>query len=181
MDIVSQQYERLEKKDDIINRVMKDVDTSFANLKTLEQRIADCSRQITSLPQEIKDIQTNVDRLLKDGPKITEAATKLQNLDDVLSETEKRMDNLQATNTGLKKAQLGLQELNREVNSKFDALHTITKNEVSKNKVPQDKSLSPSERETIRALKREGWTIQELASRFKRTTTEIEILLELPE
>ena len=53
--------------------------------------------------------------------------------------------------------------------------------DIIKNKVPQEKSLSPSERETIRALKREGWTISELASRFKRSTTEIEMLLDLPE
>ena len=67
------------------------------------------------------------------------------------------------------------------VNNKYDALHKLTQLEVSKNKVPQEKSLSPSERETIRALKREGWTISELASRFKRSTTEIEMLLDLPE
>ena len=181
LDIVSQQYERLEKKDEMINRILKDVDTSFANLKTLEQRITDCSRQITSLPQEIKEIQTNVDRLLQNGPKITEAASKLQNLDNVLEETEKRMDTLQTANAGLKKTQLEQQELRREINSKFDALHSITKSEVAKNKPAQDKGISPSERETIRSLKREGWTINEIASRFKRTTTEIELLLELPD
>ena len=181
LDIVSQQYERLEKKDEMINRILKDVDTSFANLKTLEQRITDCSRQITSLPQEIKEIQTNVDRLLQNGPKITEAASKLQNLDNVLEETEKRMDTLQTANAGLKKTQLEQQELRREINSKFDALHSITKSEVAENKPAQDKGISPSERETIRSLKREGWTINEIASRFKRTTTEIELLLELPD
>ena len=181
LDIVSQQYERLDKKEELVNRVLKDVDTSFANLKNMEQRIADCERQVTSLPNEIKSVQANVDRLLQSGPKITEAASKLQNLDSVLTETEKRMDTLQATNTGLKKTQLDQQVLQREINNKFDALHSITKNEVAKNKGPQDKSMPPSERETIRALKREGWTIQEIASRFKRTTTEIELLLELPE
>ncbi|MBR5401379.1 MAG: hypothetical protein IK102_06135 [Treponema sp.] len=179
LDIVSQQYERLEKKDEVINRILKDVDTSFANLKTLEQRITDCSRQITSLPQEIKEIQQNVDRLLQNGPKITEAASKLQNLDTVLSDTEKRMDNLQATNSGIKKAQMNIEELNRQVNNKFDTLHALTQKEVAKTKPAQSKSLSPADRETIRALKREGWSIDELALRFKRTTTEIELLLEI--
>ena len=84
-------------------------------------------------------------------------------------------------NNGLKKAQLEVQTLSREVNSKFDALHRITTAEVSKNQPVKDNGISPAERETIRALKREGWTIQEIASRFKRTPTEIELLLELPD
>ena len=181
LNIVSEQYERLEKKDDIINRVMKDVDTSFANLKTLEQRIADCARQVTSLPQEIKDIQSDVDKLLLNGPKITEAATRLQTLDTILGETEKRMDTLKSTNDGLKKTELEQQQLRREIDNKFNTLHEMTKTQVAKNKPSMDKGISPSERETIRSLKREGWTIQEIATQFKRTTTEIELLLDLPE
>ena len=51
-----------------------------------------------------------------------------------------------------------------------------------KKKAPaKETSISPQERETIRALKREGWTINEIASRFKRTPTEIDLLLSLPE
>ena len=95
--------------------------------------------------------------------------------------TEKRIDTLQAANTGIKKTQLDLEQFGREINSKFNTLHEMTKSEVAKNRSSQDKGISPSERETIRSLKREGWTIAELASRFKRTTTEIELLLDLPE
>ena len=119
--------------------------------------------------------------MLQNGPKITEAAAKLAELDTILSETERRIDSLQSVNTGLKKTQLDVQTLSREVNNKFDALHKITTAEVSKNQGLKDNGISPSERETIRALKREGWTVQEIASRFKRTPTEIELLLELPD
>ena len=181
LDIISQQYERLEKKDEVINRVLKDVDTSFANLKNMEQRIADCERQVTSLPNEIKSVQTNVDRLLQNGPKITEAAAKLQNLDTVLEETEKRIDTIQSANQGLKKAQLDLENLNHGIDSKFETLHRITKDELSKSKPSQDKGFSPQERETIRSLKRQGWTTNEIAKRFKRTETEIDLLLQLPD
>ena len=42
-------------------------------------------------------------------------------------------------------------------------------------------AFSPAERDTIRDLKRQGWTIEEIALRCKRTPTEIELLLELPD
>ena len=181
LDEISQQYERLSKKDELVSRVMTDVDNSWKNLQTLEQRIADCNRQVTSLPQEIKDVQNNVDRLLQNSPKINEAAAKLTDLDTVLTETEKRIDQLQSANAGMKKVQLEQQQLSREINSKFEALHTIAKSEVSKNKPAQDTGISPNVRETIKKLRREGWTIQEIASSFNRTPTEIDLLLELPD
>ena len=181
LDIVSQQYERLEKKDEVINRVLKDVDTSFANLKDIEQRIADCERQVTSLPKEIKDVQNTVDRLLQSGPKITEATSKLQNLDNIVADTEKRIDQITAVNSGLKSAQLKIEQLGKDVDNKFETLHQITKNEVNKSRPSQDKGISPQMKDTIRQLKREGWTNSELAKRFNRTTTEIELLLELPD
>ena len=181
LDQVSQQFERLEKKDDVINRVMKDVDTSFTHLKTLEQKINDYSRQVTSLPQEIKDVQASVDRLLQNGPKITEAASKLNNLQNALTETQKRLDVIQDTNGSIKKTELELQSLKREIDSKFEMLHAITKQEESKKVSKKDSAISPAERDTIRALKREGWSINEIASRFNRTPTEIDLLLSLPE
>ena len=178
---MTQQYERLEKKDELVNRVLKDTDTSFTMLKDLETRLKDCARQITSLPQEIRDVQTNVDRLLKNGPKITEATSKLEELDTLLSETRKNIDIVNSANLGIKKTEQDLQELSRGVEKKFEVLHKITKEDLSSGNTPKDKSFTPSEKETIRDLKRQGWTINELASRFKRSITEIELLLDLPE
>ena len=99
---MTQQYERLEKKDELVNRVLKDTDTSFTMLKDLETRLKDCSRQITSLPQEIRDVQTNVDRLLKNVPKITDAIAKLDKLDEIMKTTEDRIALLNSAQNGFK-------------------------------------------------------------------------------
>ena len=133
------------------------------------------------MPREIKEVQENVDRILKSGPKITEAASKLQNLDNVITEAEKRIDNITATNTGIKEAQLRLEQFGKDVDNKFKVLHDITKNEVSKSKPTPDKGIPPQMKEAIRSLKREGWTNEELAKRFNRTVTEIDLLLDLPD
>ena len=66
-------------------------------------------------------------------------------------------------------------------NHYLDIFNSITKQEEAKKGPSKETSISPQERETIRALKREGWTINEIASRFKRTPTEIDLLLSLPE
>ena len=107
--------------------------------------------------------------------------TKVPSLDSVLKDTEKRLDTLSSANAGLKKTELSLHELNREINRKFDILRDMTKENLNKSGSNKDTGISPSERETIKSLKRQGWTVQEIASRFNRTTTEIDLILDLPE
>lgn len=177
---VSQGYERLAKKEDVIQRVLKDVDTSFNNLSLLEQRLQDCDRKTTSLPQEIKDAQNSVDKILQNGPKITEAVSRISNLDAILSETERKIAALQQTQNGLKKTELNLHELDRQINEKFEMLRQVTKDELKSNPNPRDNGMSPSVRDAIREFRRQGWSIAELAKRFKRTETEIELMLEMP-
>ena len=67
LSTISMTYDRLDKKAEVINRVSLDVDTSFNQLKEMEQRLSFCSRQMQSLPEEIKDVQTNVDTLMKNS------------------------------------------------------------------------------------------------------------------
>ena len=181
LDQVSQQYERLEKKNEVIERVLKDVDVSYNQLKDIEQRLSDCSRKTQSLPLEIKDVQNNVDRILQSAPKISDAVGKINSLDTMIDQTEKRINDITNVQNGIKQTELNLQELSREVKVRYDGLHQLTKEEVSKNQRPKDAGIAPSERETIRALKRDGWSVKELASRFKRTETEIDLLLQLPD
>ena len=165
----------------MLNRIFKDVDTSFANLKNIEQRITDCERQITSLPNEIKAVQTSVDRLLQNGPKITEAANKIQNMDALLADTEKRMGELSSASGGMNKAMLDLEKLKQETDGKIELVRTISVDDSKKGKASADKTLSPQIREAVRQLKRQGWSIQEIASKLKRSENEVELILEIPE
>ena len=74
-----------------------------------------------------------------------------------------------------------LEQFGQDVDNKFKVLHDITKNEVSKSRPSPDKGIPPQMKETIKQLKREGWTNEELAKRFNRTVTEIDLLLDLPD
>ena len=97
-----------------------------------------------------------------------------------MTDTEKRMDSIVSAQNGIKQTELKLEQINREIDDKYKTLRTITQQNISKDgKVSKDTPLTPNLRETIRSLKRDGWTISELASRFNRTETEIELLLEV--
>ena len=176
LQYVSEQYERLEKKDEVINRIKTDVDSQFEKLKDLEQRLTNCNRQAVSLPQEI-----SVDRILQNGPKITDAIGRLETLDGIIADTDKRIEALNSVTTGIKKTQLDLEGMNREVNSKFKILQNMTQQELAKKPRSKGNTINPQINETVRALKQKGWTIPEIAENVKLTENEVDLILQLPE
>ncbi len=178
---LSGSYDRLEQKQTVIERVNEDVNRSFDALKTLEDKLKQCVRQTESLPQEIKDVQKDVDKLLKSGPKLAQAVTKLESLDAILTEADKRMDALTSARQGIGRSEARLEELKTDIESKFKLLNQLTKKDLEKHPAKEDKRLSPQDRDNIKQLKQQGWTVKEIARTMKRTQTEIEMVLELPE
>ena len=179
LTMISGSYDRLEKKQEVIDRVNKDVDASFDNLKQLEERIKSCARQTESLPQEIKDVQKNVDELLKNGPKIGDAVTKISTLHTLLDDADKRMDTINSARQGIGRSEARLQELATSIDSKFKLLHQITQQDLEKHPSKGGDLISPQERENIKSLKQQGWTIDEIAKSMKRTPAEIDLALQL--
>ena len=178
---VSNQYERLEKKDEVVERIKTDIDSQFDKIKDLEKRLNDCNRQVVSLPQEIKDVQMNVDTILRNEPKISKAVEQLENLDDLITDTERRVETLNSVQNGIKKTELDLQGLSRDVNSKFKVLQQITKQDLEKNPSVRGNSISQQDNENVRLLKRQGWTIKEIAKSLNITEREVDLILQLPE
>ncbi len=178
---VSEQYERLEKKDEVINRIKTDVDSQFEKLKDLEQRLTNCNRQAVSLPQEIKEVQNSVDRILQNGPKITDAIGRLESLDAIIADTDKRIEALNSVTTGIKKTELDLNTLSRDVDKKFEVLNNITKQERAKSPSKRGNAINPQINESVRQLKRQGWTIADIAKRLNLTENEVDLILQLPE
>ena len=101
LSTISMTYDRLDKKAEVINRVSLDVDTSFNQLKEMEQRLSFCSRQMQSLPEEIKDVQSNVDTLMKNSKHLDSAVDKINSLNEMLKDTENLIEKVQ-NDRGLK-------------------------------------------------------------------------------
>ena len=178
---ISLRYDRLEKKNEVIDRVSADVDKSFENLKALEERLAGCARQAGSLPAEIADIQKNVDTLMVNSTRIDDAVGKLESLQGLLDETGKRADLLKSERDGIGRSEARLQELSKDIDAKFNLLAQITKADIERNPGKPVHGIGPQDRENIKRLKRQGWTVPAIAKAMKRTETEIELMLELPD
>jgi chromosome segregation ATPase len=178
---ISAHYDRLEKKNEVIDRVAADVDKSFENLRTLEDRLQNCARQADSLPVQLSDIQKNVDMLMSNSNRINDAVAKMESLQNILTETDNRIDAIKSERDGIGRSETRLSKLSKDIDDKFNLLAQITKKDIEKNPGKPAQGISPQDREDIKRLKRQGWTVAAIAKAMKRTETEIELMLELPD
>ena len=105
----------------------------------------------------------------------------MTSLQSLLDETEKRTEQVQRAKEGIVNTEIRLADLSKQIDDKFDILQRITKTEIesSSDSAPVNSRLSPKDRETIIQLKRMGWTVEEIARRYKRTVGEIEMVIEM--
>lgn len=178
---ISDRYDRLEKKNDIIEQVAANVDRTFESLRELEQRLSSCSRQASSLPEEISEVQNNVDSILNNNGKIREAVTRLESLGNILEETEKKVDAIKNEREGIARTEARLQNLAREIDSKFNLLEKITKADLEKHPAKNNSGISPQDRESVKTLKRQGWTVAEIARSLNFPESAVELILEMPD
>lgn len=178
---LSGRYDRLEQKNDVIDRVLKDVDQSFENLKELESRLKNCSIQTENLPLAIKDIQHDVDELLRNGPKITEATGRLSTLYQLIGDSQKRLDDINSARNGIGRTEQRLHELSAEIDSKFKILEKLVRTDLEKEPRQMSSRLTPEDRDSIKRLKHQGWTTVEIAAATKRSVAEVEMVLDFPE
>ena len=180
LSTISERYDRLEQKNVVIDRVLKDVDTSFENLKAIEDRLKACSRQAETLPKEIEDVQNNVDELLKNGPKIGDAAAKLNSLQEILNETEQRLEEINSARNGVGRIEERLTKMDKDLDGKLKLVQAMVNTDVQKNPDKNSQFISPQEREQVKNLARQGWTVAQMARALNRTQGEINLILELP-
>ena len=180
---ISISYERLDKKAEVIERVSNDVDKSFEMLKSLEQRITACNRQVESLPDEIEDVQKNVDVLLKNTKHLDSVVDKLDSLQEILKDTEERIDRVHNDREGLVRAEERITELSKSVDTRMSALKAVADADSKKSGSARTASRGPSprKRDNIRTLKQQGWTNEQIAESLKVPLAEVELVLELPE
>ena len=177
---ISNHYDRLEKKQEVIEQVTADVDKSFDNLKELERRMDDAVRQSATIPEALKGIQRDIDTLMSNTDKVNDAVDKIASIESVLSETEQRIQQVQTARTGIAGVETRLQNLDKEIERKMGVLLRATQADLEKNPGQVAHGITPQDREAIVQLKKQGWTVDEIARRMHRSVSEVELILEMP-
>ena len=98
----------------------------------------------------------------------------------MINSTDEKIKKLNESKKGIQESEKRLHELYGNIDERMKLLHDITKEETSKKGAssPASKHISPSMKQTIHKLRKEGWSVKEIASRLKLEENLVEAILE---
>ncbi len=156
------------------------MDSSFENISQLEKRLEECSNKVNSLPDEIKSMQSHIDKIMKNSGKINDAVDKITSLQNLIDDAEERIAKIKDSRDGILNTEVRLQKLYSDADSKLKLLHDITAKEVgSKPSAVTGSNITPQLKSNVIKLKKDGWKNAEIAKRLKIEENIVNLILEM--
>ena len=179
-----EKYQRVERKNKTLQETNDGIDRNFKALQEDEQSIKKLEDIITALKLDMEAIQSSVETLSSENEKARDAAEKLSALDETVKWLEKRIAEMNVARESLARLATELQNLDKDAQDQLNLTRTLLNREEGKNQGRTAKSTDegappPRDRENIIRLKRQGWSIDEIARSMKISKGEVELILEL--
>jgi chromosome segregation ATPase len=172
-----EKYQRVERKNQILENTNQGIDRNFQALRESEEALKRFADDLHRLEGDQTDLRTSVERLTAEHEKAREIAEKLSFLDEELSAIEKRIEEMQKAREWLARTETRLTELDKEMQGRIKLMDALGKGDAPKGK---SKGAPPiGTQENIRELARKGWSAQEIASTYKVSVGEVELILEI--
>lgn len=176
---VNTRYDRLEKKESVLDQTIQSIDAAFENLKAIEKDIKGVQTKLYTIPPELEDVQGKMEYLVANQEKAEKARQQLDTIDELLSELEGRMEKLHNAREWLAGTETRLQEISKNSENQLKLLADLVKVEKPVNK--QEGASSVSTRENVLKLFRSGWTQEAIANALNLSQGEVQLILELAE
>jgi chromosome segregation ATPase len=178
-----EKYQRVERKNKTLQETNDGIDRNFKALQEDEQTIRRLEDTITALKTSLDGVEHSVITLSADNEKARDAAEKLSTLDETVKWMEKRIAEMTVARESLARLATELQNLDKDAQEQLKLTRSLLNREEGKNEGraagKNDGAPPPRDRENIIKLKRQGWSIDEIARSMKISKGEVELILEL--
>lgn len=177
---VNARYERLEKKEVVLDQTAESISVAFEDLKVLENNIKTFKSEIANMPDQVEDIKNSIETLTYNKGKADSVFSKLTSLDEMLEKIDGQMSKLQESRSWLAAVETRLTALSSDADEKLKMLATLYKDEPSRaNKGSEAPSLG--DRENVMRLHRQGWSVSQIASALELSRGEVDLIIEYGE
>ena len=188
-----EKYKRVERKSRTLQETNDSIDRNFKTLQEDELLVKKLENTISTLKIEMEAIQSSVQTLSEENEKARDAAAKLSTLDETVKWLEKRIAEMNVARESLARLASELQNLDKDAQDQLNLTRSLLNREEGKiagraagkaagktaGKTADDGAPPPRDRENIIRLKRQGWSIDEIARSMKISKGEVELILEL--
>jgi DNA repair exonuclease SbcCD ATPase subunit len=178
-----ERYQRLERRNEVLDEANAGIDRSFKRLEETEAALRQLDEAIGKSRDELDGFRVDIAALAAAGEKVNDAAGKLELLDKNLAAVETRIEKMQAAREWIAGAETRLEELNREIQSSARLASGLLN---SGGRAPPDDrggkgggAPSIAARENVIKLARQGWKDDEIATALKISKGEVELIREM--
>jgi predicted RNase H-like nuclease (RuvC/YqgF family) len=127
----------------------------------------------------MESLRASIENLTADNEKARDTAEKLSVLDENLSHIEKRIAEMQKAREWLARTETRLEELDKQAQNQLRLTSSLLNRESGKAQPPEKGAPPPRDRDNIRKLRQQGWTIDEIAKSMSISKGEVELILEI--
>jgi chromosome segregation ATPase len=174
-----EKYQRLERKNQILEETSDGVDRNFKSLQESENAARRAGEDLARITLDMESLRVSVENLAADNEKAGEAVEKLSVLDDSLSHIEKRIGEMQKAREWLARAETRLEELDKQAQNQLRLTSSLLNREGGKTQPGGKGAPPPRDRDNIIKLRRQGWTVDEIAKSMGVSKGEVELILEI--
>ncbi len=172
-------YQRIEKKNQILDATAEGIDRNFQALREAESLAKRFDEELARVGAELGQLRGTVEKIAADKEKADAVAEKLSQLDDTLLDLEERSEALQKAREWLARTETRLSEVSKQAQDQVKLMGSLLKAEGQKG-LSRDKGAPPlGVRETVVKLAHQGWSVDEIARAVKLSKGEVELILEI--
>ncbi|MDR2659300.1 MAG: hypothetical protein LBC27_04845 [Spirochaetaceae bacterium] len=178
MSETEDKYQRIEKKNQVLETTSDGIEKNFKSLQEAENLTQKLNGDIQRINGGVEDIRRSVEILANENEKAHDTVERLSNLDQTILDIDSRIQNVQKARVWLADLETRLDEKYREVRQQFKLTDTIIKKQEDRLNIDKEGSLPLGTRDDVIRLKKQGWTVDEIAKNMKISRAAVELILE---
>ncbi len=176
---ITEKFQRLEKKESIIETTTEGVDRNFQILQQMEKNLAGLSEITDMLPMRLNELENRFKKInleKKDADKTMESLGKLTK---VLGDVEERIEKMQQAREWIARTETRLTETGKKAEENIALLGTLIDKDNKNKKSQKGGAPSIDKREMVVKLAHQGWTSENIAQATGLSRGEVELILEI--
>jgi chromosome segregation ATPase len=180
-----EKYQRIERKSQTMEETNNGIDRNFKALQESEAALKKTDEAIDRLGKEANTIRSSIEALAAENDKARDAAEKLSALDESLAHIEKRIAEMNVAREWLARTETELAALDKDAQTQLRLTRSLLNREGgktagrdAKGKPAEDGAPPPRDRDNIIKLRRQGWTVEEIANTMDISKGMVELVLE---
>ncbi|MGL1894542.1 MAG: hypothetical protein OCD02_23145 [Spirochaetaceae bacterium] len=177
---VNLEFNRLEKKDEILTETNKAIDSGFGHIQVIEGKLDVLKESLLPFNNQIDNIKDKLGRVEEKETKIDTAINVLSNLDQSISEMEDKIEKMDKAREWIAGVETRLNDTVRTADEQVKLMGALAQNKNSKEiKSSTNSAPDMNKREMVIRLAHNGWDADAISRTTKLSRGEVELILEL--